>query len=662
MAENPIGRGTVLAGRFRLEDLLQETAGAKFWRATDQILARSVAVHVIAASDSRAEALLVAARASAAVTDGRLLRVLDAAEEDEVAYVVNEWSAGSSLDLILGEGPLPPRRAAWLVKEVAEAITTAHRHGVAHGRLIPENVMITESGSVKLIGFAIDAVLNGASGPPAGSDQPNDRPNDQDVDVMNLASLLYVALVGRWPGSEGSTLPEAPREQGRALRPRKVRAGVPRPLDAICDRFLDIDTLQPESPIGTAQEISAALIDFIGDPGGVTIAGHEPTSVLGDPGGVTIAGHEPTSVLGDLSVSGAAPSAPGPGRDPSVDDLDPTEVAVARSTPLEAQPPTPSEGPPWSSAEPESQRAQSKDPEATQAAAPPFFDADGGVSSSESARRGPLPPPVLPKADPRPLFASDPPGGRRPSQQLEGSDRADHRTGHGTGSLPAVWGPDATDPEAAGASSQWQPENAGKSWLRLAAMIAAILLLVLVIILAFNLGRDGEPPPTAEGDGSSGPSENGAAAGPLTIAGVSDFDPEGDPPEENAELAELAVDGDPATAWRTMTYFNNPQLGLLKDGVGLVVDLAKPADVSQVQLTLIGRPNNVELLAAEEGASLPTSTAGLQQVAAAEGAGPKVDLNLEEPARTQYLVVWLTSLPPAAGGYQGQIAEIVVRP
>ena len=49
-----------------------------------------------------------------------------------------------------------------MVKEVAEAIATAHRNGVAHGRLLPEKVMITEAGSVKLIGFVVDAVLRTA--------------------------------------------------------------------------------------------------------------------------------------------------------------------------------------------------------------------------------------------------------------------------------------------------------------------------------------------------------------------------------------------------------------------------------------------------------------------------------------------------------------------
>jgi hypothetical protein len=89
VAQTPFGPGTVLAGRFTLDDLLDDTEGARFWRATDQTLARSVAVHVLADSDPRADSLLTAARTSALVTDGHLLRVLDAAAEDGVVYVVN---------------------------------------------------------------------------------------------------------------------------------------------------------------------------------------------------------------------------------------------------------------------------------------------------------------------------------------------------------------------------------------------------------------------------------------------------------------------------------------------------------------------------------------------------------------------------------------------
>ena len=220
MTQTPFGPGTVLAGRFTLEDLLDENDGARFWRATDRILARSVAVHVLPDSDQRAELLLAAARASALVSDGHLLRVLDAASTDGVVYVVNEWGTGVSLDRIIADGPLSPRRAAWVVKEVAEAIMAAHRNGVAHGRLLPENVMISEAGSVKLVGFVVDAVLRARPGSHPRRVTGGEPLSDIESDVLNLAGLLYAALVGRWPGTEGSAIPAVPHEHERPLCPR----------------------------------------------------------------------------------------------------------------------------------------------------------------------------------------------------------------------------------------------------------------------------------------------------------------------------------------------------------------------------------------------------------------------------------------------------------
>ena len=61
--------GDVLAGRYRLDDLLTESAGARFWRARDTILARSVAIHAVLSDDPRAPDLLEAARVSATVTE-----------------------------------------------------------------------------------------------------------------------------------------------------------------------------------------------------------------------------------------------------------------------------------------------------------------------------------------------------------------------------------------------------------------------------------------------------------------------------------------------------------------------------------------------------------------------------------------------------------------
>ena len=261
MTTGSIGPGTVLADRYRLDDLLTESAGARFWRATDTILARSVAIHAVPSDDPRAPHLLEAARVSATVTDPHLLRVLDCDDCDGITWVVHEWGEGISLDLMLQRGTLPAARAAWLTREVAEAIAAGHAQGIPHGRLNPEAVLVTHAGAVKLIGYVVDATLE---------TQPQDplygELDDREADVINLAGILYAALTGRWPGVARSAVPKAPREARRPLRPRQVRAGVPRTLDAICDRVLHKEAAQHTMPIETAHEIAAALADYVGDP------------------------------------------------------------------------------------------------------------------------------------------------------------------------------------------------------------------------------------------------------------------------------------------------------------------------------------------------------------------------------------------------------------
>jgi len=545
----PISPGTLLAGRFRLEDLLEETAGARFWRATDLTLMRDVAVHVIDESDPRSKALLGAARASATVTGPHLLRVLDAAVEDGVAYVVNEWGNGVSLDRMILEGPLPARQAAWMVREVADAIADAHASGIAHGRLIPENVMVNENGSVKLIGFVVDGVLHG---------RHDSSLSDHESDVLNLAALLYAALVGKWPGTPGTTLAQAPRNHGRVLTPRQVRAGVPKALDRICDNVLNRS--DPHFPIETAHEIKAALADFLGEAGeGIALGRH------------------------------AAPDA-----------------AERLSLPDDG------------------------DPEATQAGLPAFDDetATGWAPVEEPTQVHPL----------------------QPSSKTP-------YVGMGGGTAPTAWGPDAERVRVAPEPTQWRGGPPGTPWLRLALLLAAVLALLVAVVFAFNLGRGGGEP---NDDPGSSPGSQAPRATVLTPAAVRDFDPEGDPSEENPELVGDAHDGDPGTAWITMRYNDGPQL-VIKSGVGLLVDLGSEQEVSDVRVTLQGSPTDVHLLAAPEGATAPTDVGGLVEVASVTGAGATADLKPSEPVTTRYLVVWLTSLPSVSGGYQGGVAEIVVR-
>ena len=205
--------------------------------------------------------------------DRRILRVLDADRVDGLCFVVNEWGAGSSLDIMLArDGPLPPRRAAHLVAEAAAVAAAAHDADVAHGRLAPENLLVDHHGSVRIIGLAVEAALWGLP------------PGRTSSDVTDLAALLYAGLTGRWCGVSRSAVPPAHQVGGRVLRPRKVRAGVPRVLDDLCDEVLNGVAIGTHArtpyDLATARGIADALADFVGDPTGLAIPEPERTMAI----------------------------------------------------------------------------------------------------------------------------------------------------------------------------------------------------------------------------------------------------------------------------------------------------------------------------------------------------------------------------------------------
>ena len=613
--------GDVLADRYRLVDLMTESGGGKFWRAFDGVLERHVALHVIAQDDERASGLLEAARRSATVPDRHLLRVLDADRVDEVCFVVNEWADGSSLDVLLAhDGPLAARRAAWLVAEVAGSIANAHDAGVAHGRLVPENVLIDRTGSVRVIGFAVDAALHGL---PAGR---------ISTDVADLGGLLYCALTGTWPGVSRSQLGAAPHDNGRVLRPRQVRAGIPRPLDALCDTLVN-PYVGPGSldrtghDLSTARGIADYLSEFVGDDTGMaeTEAGLHP------------APHDQeTMVFSPLPQDQAPEAAPGTAPETAPETTpNPEPEATAAPTPKPAEPEQP-----------------------TQAGLPIFDDETDDVSWLAARETVAPPPPPFEEPPERPLFAPAPDQGQPVRRSRPGSSATnggqdfwpwDTGTGTGTGVTPiAVETGDEDDTVP------------GRSWMRLAAAIAVGLVLLVAIVVAYNLGRGRTPLGAATEPESPTASPTQAEPEPVVLTGLTavDFDPQGSPPEENPELAPLSVDGDPTTSWRTLTYKQNLGPGGLKTGVGLTLDLGTSTDVTGLAVQLVGASTDVSFFVTDKA---PSDVEGLSPAGQVTVAGGDTgEVTLDEAVTGRFVTLWLTSLPSVKGGFRGEVSEVSV--
>ncbi|WP_323377881.1 protein kinase family protein [Streptomyces smaragdinus] len=248
--------GHKLAGRYRLEECLTKLDGFSSWRAVDEKLRRAVGIHVLPAGHDRATPVLAAARSSALLGDPRFVQVLDAIAEDELSYVVHEWlpDAVELSTLLAGGQPLEAHEAYQLVQQVSQAMTAAHREGLAHLCLSPSAVLRTSSGQYRIRGLAVQAALRGISA---------ERP--QRTDTEAVGALLYASLTARWPyeedayglqglpkGSKGSSLPA----------PDQVRAGVHRGLSELAMRALVNDGATPtrlEPPCTTPEELSAAV-------------------------------------------------------------------------------------------------------------------------------------------------------------------------------------------------------------------------------------------------------------------------------------------------------------------------------------------------------------------------------------------------------------------
>lgn len=185
--------------------------------------------------------------------------------------------------------------------------------------------------------------------------------------------------------------------------------------------------------------------------------------------------------------------------------------------------------------------------------------------------------------------------------------------------------------------------------------IGVLGALVVAGVLAFLVSR------ALDDHGTS--IDQSAPVRTLPLAAVHDLDPQGDDRSENPDQARFAIDGDLRTGWQTSRYLGRPDLGGLKDGVGLVVDLGGQREVSTVRVRLAGRPTDLSIYVAADGVTRsPRSVKGLDRAAVVDGAGTDALVSLPADVVTRYVVVWLRSVPQIAdGAYRGEILEITVR-
>ncbi|GIH51215.1 protein kinase family protein [Microbispora rosea] len=190
-----------------------------------------------------------------------------------------------------------------------------------------------------------------------------------------------------------------------------------------------------------------------------------------------------------------------------------------------------------------------------------------------------------------------------------------------------------------------------------------ILLTVIVLLVMAAVGVGAWTVGKNLGNTPRGVAESGAAQSPspsrkpVTVKPVSaaGFDPLGTDRAEKPEIAPLAVDGKPSTDWHTDSY-SSADLGRLKDGVGLILDMGKPVPIADVVVSLGSAGGSTVQLKVGDAAELSS----LKTVAEKKGASGSVTLTPEKATTGQYVLIWFTRLPPYNGQYRGTIYDVTV--
>src|ERR671929_875913 len=206
--------GTLIGGRFRLEEKIGSGGMSTVYRAFDPTLERWVAIKLmhrdISTDPDQLERFRREARAVASLNHPHVVTVIDAGEDDGTPYIVFEYIEGETLkDRIRRLGMLPVAEAVAYAIEIGRALSCAHSARLVHRDVKPQNVLIDSEGRAKVTDFGIARALDDGSLTATGRvlgttdyvapEQALGEAVNEQSDIYSLGVCLYEMLTGDIP-------------------------------------------------------------------------------------------------------------------------------------------------------------------------------------------------------------------------------------------------------------------------------------------------------------------------------------------------------------------------------------------------------------------------------------------------------------------------------
>ena len=242
----------ILAGRYELLEKIGEGGMAVVFKARDRLLSRFVAVKILRPEYTKdsvfVESFRRESRTAASLVHPNIVNVYDVGKEGNIYYIVMELIEGRPLsEIIKEEAPMDPHKAVDIAKQVASALSMAHKHQLIHRDVKPHNIMLTNDGGIaKITDFGIAKAVNTETlvgeqkEAVMGSvhyfspEQARGGYVDEKSDIYSLGIVLYEMLTGKVPFDGDTAVAVAVKHMNEEMvPPSQLQPDIPSDLENI---------------------------------------------------------------------------------------------------------------------------------------------------------------------------------------------------------------------------------------------------------------------------------------------------------------------------------------------------------------------------------------------------------------------------------------------